>query len=76
MAPEVVMGGTTTFILLSAFVVIIYFSLSFLSITEEDYDASADIFSFGMVLVELITRKKPPMREPRDNFAFPIDDFT
>jgi len=35
----------------------------------EKYDAKADVFSFGMVIVELITRKKPPLRQPGRAFA-------
>lgn len=44
-------------------------------IMGEDYDQSADVFSFGMVLVEIITRLKPPLREPRNCFEFPTQEF-
>lgn len=44
-------------------------------ILGEDYDQSADVFSFGMVLVEIITRLKPPLREPRNSFEFPLKEF-
>jgi serine/threonine protein kinase len=36
----------------------------------ESYDKSADVFSFGMVAYELITRDKPPMRKLKDCYAF------
>src|SRR5690242_11877286 len=42
---------------------------------EEEYDEQADIFSFGCVMVELITRKLPPLRIPQENYAFPIEKF-
>jgi len=41
----------------------------------EKYDAKADVFSFGMVIVELITRKKPPLRQPGRAFAFDTEKF-
>ncbi|ELR14036.1 protein kinase domain containing protein [Acanthamoeba castellanii str. Neff] len=40
----------------------------------ESYDKSADVFSFGMVIYELITRDKPPMRKLKDCYAFNGDD--
>jgi serine/threonine protein kinase len=40
----------------------------------ESYDKSADVFSFGMVVYELITRDKPPMRKLKDCYAFNGDD--
>lgn len=44
-------------------------------ILGEDYAEEADIFSYGMVLVELITREKPPQRYPQSCFDFPVDEF-
>jgi len=41
----------------------------------DKYDEKADVFSFGMVLVELITRKKPPLRKPSNGFKFDIEAF-
>eukprot|EP01087_Luapelamoeba_hula_P001303 TRINITY_DN1104_c1_g1_i1.p1 TRINITY_DN1104_c1_g1~~TRINITY_DN1104_c1_g1_i1.p1 ORF type:complete len:454 (-),score=85.36 TRINITY_DN1104_c1_g1_i1:339-1700(-) len=37
---------------------------------QDPYDKSADVFSYGMVLYEIITRKKPPPRKLRDGYAF------
>jgi serine/threonine protein kinase len=42
---------------------------------EEKYGKPADVFSYGMVLWELITRKKPPERKPREKFAFNADEY-
>eukprot|EP00005_Dracoamoeba_jomungandri_P000846 CAMPEP_0174250414 /NCGR_PEP_ID=MMETSP0439-20130205/593_1 /TAXON_ID=0 /ORGANISM="Stereomyxa ramosa, Strain Chinc5" /LENGTH=309 /DNA_ID=CAMNT_0015330477 /DNA_START=27 /DNA_END=956 /DNA_ORIENTATION=+ len=36
----------------------------------EGYDNTCDVFSFGMVAFELITRDKPPMRKIREGYAF------
>jgi len=36
----------------------------------EKYDSRADVFSFGMILIELITRRKPPKRKPGRAYAF------
>lgn len=38
----------------------------------EKYNHKADVFSYGMVLVELLTRKKPPKRIPGNAFKFDI----
>lgn len=42
---------------------------------EEEYDKSADVFSFGMVLWELVTRKRPPERLAESEFAFDFEKF-
>jgi len=34
------------------------------------YDSSCDVFSYGMVIWELLTREEPPVRKPRDAYAF------
>mmetsp|Transcript_11979 Transcript_11979/g.18229 ORF Transcript_11979/g.18229 Transcript_11979/m.18229 type:complete len:336 (-) Transcript_11979:59-1066(-) len=39
------------------------------------YDEQADVFSYAMVLIELITRKKPPQRQPGRAFAFDAAGF-
>jgi len=39
----------------------------------EKYDAKADVFSFGMVLTELITRQKPAKRNPGAKFAVDLE---
>jgi len=36
-----------------------------------EYDHKCDVFSYAMVLYELITRDKPPQRVVRDQFGFP-----
>jgi len=41
----------------------------------EKYDTSADVFSYGMVIYELITREEPPVRKLRDGYSFKPDDF-
>jgi len=41
----------------------------------DKYDEKADVFSFGMVLTELITRKKPPLRKPSTGFRFEVEPF-
>jgi len=41
----------------------------------EKYDEKADVFSFGMVLTELISRKKPPLRKPATGFRFEVGNF-
>lgn len=42
---------------------------------DDPYNEKADIFSFAMVITELITRKKPPERTANDMYAFNIDEF-
>jgi len=39
------------------------------------YSSKADVFSFGVILREIITRSKPPERRPRDQFGFDLDEF-
>mmetsp|Transcript_30449 Transcript_30449/g.42014 ORF Transcript_30449/g.42014 Transcript_30449/m.42014 type:complete len:350 (+) Transcript_30449:139-1188(+) len=39
------------------------------------YDEQADVFSYAMVLIELITRKKPPQRQAGRAFAFDAAAF-
>eukprot|EP01104_Vermistella_antarctica_P021201 TRINITY_DN941_c0_g1_i2.p1 TRINITY_DN941_c0_g1~~TRINITY_DN941_c0_g1_i2.p1 ORF type:complete len:387 (-),score=111.37 TRINITY_DN941_c0_g1_i2:105-1265(-) len=41
----------------------------------DKYNQSADVFSFAMVLIELITRSKPPPRNPGRAFALDTDAF-
>jgi len=41
----------------------------------DKYDEKADVFSFGMVLTELVTRKKPPLRKPATGFRFEAEPF-
>lgn len=41
----------------------------------EKYDTRADVFSFGMVVTELITRQKPAKRAPGRRFAFDAEAF-
>ncbi len=37
---------------------------------QEQYDKSADVFSFAMVLFELMTREKPPQRKLKDGYQW------
>jgi len=39
----------------------------------ESYDGKADVFSFAMVMYEVITRTDPPDRKMRDAYAFKAD---
>eukprot|EP00008_Paramoeba_atlantica_P009052 CAMPEP_0201479320 /NCGR_PEP_ID=MMETSP0151_2-20130828/4034_1 /ASSEMBLY_ACC=CAM_ASM_000257 /TAXON_ID=200890 /ORGANISM="Paramoeba atlantica, Strain 621/1 / CCAP 1560/9" /LENGTH=700 /DNA_ID=CAMNT_0047860767 /DNA_START=86 /DNA_END=2188 /DNA_ORIENTATION=+ len=39
------------------------------------YSEKADIFSFGVILLELIIREKPPLRLPIDHFGFNIPNL-
>jgi LIM domain kinase 1 len=41
----------------------------------DKYDEKADVFSFAMVVTELITRKKPPLRKPATGFCFEAESF-
>jgi len=41
----------------------------------ENYALSADVFSYGMVLFEIITREKPPQRKLKDMYAFNSDEY-
>jgi len=41
----------------------------------DPYDEKADVYSTGIVLTELITRKKPLMRYPEDNFCYPVAEL-
>jgi len=41
----------------------------------DKYDEKADVFSYGQVLTELITRKKPPLRKPATGFRFEVEPF-
>eukprot|EP01100_Stratorugosa_tubuloviscum_P001256 TRINITY_DN1278_c1_g3_i1.p1 TRINITY_DN1278_c1_g3~~TRINITY_DN1278_c1_g3_i1.p1 ORF type:complete len:386 (-),score=196.22 TRINITY_DN1278_c1_g3_i1:17-1174(-) len=41
----------------------------------DKYDEKADIFSFAMVLTEIVTRKKPALRKPAKGFRFELEPF-
>ena len=36
-----------------------------------EYDQKCDVFSYAMVMYEILTREKPPQRVVRDQFGFP-----
>ncbi len=42
---------------------------------HDSFNAAVDVFSYGMVLSELITRDIPPERRPEDKFQFPLAQF-
>jgi len=42
---------------------------------QEPYDNSADVFSYAMVLYELITREKPPERKIKDAYAWNAEEM-
>jgi len=41
----------------------------------ETYDSSADVFSYAMVIYEILTRADPPARKLKDCYAFKPEDF-
>jgi len=41
----------------------------------ETYDSSADVFSYAMVIYEMLTRTDPPARKLKDCYAFKAEDF-
>jgi len=43
---------------------------------EEAYDQPVDVFSFGMVVYELIFRLTPPKRSPLKDYAFVFENYT
>lgn len=40
------------------------------------YNFKADIFSYGVVLYEIITRSRPPERHPMDSYSFDLEEFS
>jgi len=40
-----------------------------------EYDHKCDVFSYAMVMYELLTRDKPPQRVVRDQFGFPASEY-
>jgi hypothetical protein len=59
------------------FVIVLLSSLFllFVVIVGTPYGQPADVFSFGVTLTEMILRKKPEERHPRNAFDFEIEDF-
>jgi len=41
----------------------------------DNYDSSADVFSYAMVIWELLTRTDPPVRRPGTGYAFLPDNY-
>jgi len=40
-----------------------------------EYDNKCDVFSYAMVLYELLSRDKPPQRVVKDQFGFPAHEY-